>query len=121
MISKPKRLHRELQLLGRTKCDLLACFNLEGFASCRIAPYSSWSLPDLQDAKTSNPNSLTLLEMLGDQTNELVEQRLSLPLRQLVLLGQAGRKMLESDWTSGRFCLSCHDFEPFIERERSKD
>jgi hypothetical protein len=35
-----------------------------------------------------------------------------------VLFGQAGRKVLESDGTSGRFCLSCHSFEPFNERER---
>jgi hypothetical protein len=35
-----------------------------------------------------------------------------------MLLGQAGRKMLESDWTSLHFRLSCHSLEPFIERER---
>ena len=78
---------------------------------------SSWPLPDLQDAKTSNSNTFSLLEMLGDETDKIVEQGLSLPFRQLMLLGQAGRKMLESDWTIGRFRLSCHDFEPFIERE----
>ena len=27
----------------------------------------------------------------------------------------ASREMLESDWTSGHFRLSCHNFEPFIE------
>ena len=40
---------------------------------------------------------------------------------QNMLLGQAGREMLESDWTSGCFCLSCHNFEPFIEREELKN
>jgi hypothetical protein len=112
-----QRLYRELQFLGRTKCDLLACFDLDRFASCRIAPHSSWSLPDLKDAKTSNSNTFSLLEMLGNETNKIIEQRLSFSLSQLVLFGQAGRKVLESDWTTGRFCLSCHSFEPFIERE----
>jgi hypothetical protein len=35
-----------------------------------------------------------------------------------MLLGQTGRKMLESDWTSGHFRLSRDNFEPFI---KSKD
>ena len=34
------------------------------------------SLPDLQNAKTSNPNSFPLLETLGNETNKIVEQRL---------------------------------------------
>ena len=113
-----RRLYRELQFFGRTKCNLFARFDLDRFAGCRVAPHSSWSLPDLQNAKTSNPNSFALLEMLGNETNKIVEQRLPLPFCQLMLLGQAGREMLESDWTSGRFRLSCHNFEPFIERER---
>jgi len=71
-----------------------------------VATHSSRPLPDLKDAKTSNPNSLTLLAMFGNETNKIIEQRLSLSLSQLVLFGQAGRKVLESDWTSGRFCLS---------------
>ena len=115
-----RRLYRELKFLSRTKCHLLACFDLDRFAGCRIPPHSSWTLPDLQDAKTSNPNSFALLEMLGDETNKIVEQRLPLLFCQLMLLGQAGREMLESDWTIGCFCLSCHSFEPFIECERAE-
>jgi hypothetical protein len=53
--------------------------------------------------------------MLGNETNKIIEQRLSLPFRQLMLLGQTGREMLESDWTSGHFRVSRHNFEPFIE------
>jgi hypothetical protein len=82
---RTKRLHRELQFLGRTKCDLLAGFDLDRFASCRIAPHSSWSLPDLKDAKTSNSDTFSLLEMLGNETNKLAEQGLSLPFGQLLL------------------------------------
>src|ERR1700746_31072 len=92
-----QQLHRKPQFLSRAKRDLLACFDLDRFASRRIAPHSSWPFPDLQDAKTSNPNAFAFLEVLGNETNELIEQRLSLPLRQLMLLGQAGREMPESD------------------------
>ena len=56
--------------------------------------------------------------MLGNETDEIIEQRLSLPFRQLMLLGQTGREMLESDWTSGHFRSSYHNFEPFFEREK---
>jgi hypothetical protein len=59
--------------------------------------------------------------MLGNETNKIIEQRLSLPFRQLMLLGQTGRKMLESDWTSGHFRLSCHNFEPFMKAKRLND
>jgi hypothetical protein len=51
-----KALHRELQLFGCP--DFLACFDLDRLTGCRIAPHTSCALPDLQDAKTSNPNSL---------------------------------------------------------------
>jgi hypothetical protein len=47
--------------------------------------------------------------MLGDEANKIVEQRLSSPFRQLMLLGQTGRQVLESDWASGQFRLSCHE------------
>jgi hypothetical protein len=32
-----------------------------------------------------------------------------------MLLGQTGREMFKSNWTSSHFRLSCHNFEPFIE------
>jgi hypothetical protein len=117
---RTKRLYRELQFFGRTKCDFLARFDLDRFAGRRIPAYSSWPFPDLQNAKTSNPYSFALLEMLGDETDKLFEQGFSLPFRQLMLLGQTGREMLESDWTSGHFRLSCHNFEPFIESKEGE-
>jgi hypothetical protein len=36
-----------------------------------------------------------------------------------MVLCQSSREMLEGDRTIGRFCLSCHSLEPFIEREVS--
>jgi len=114
-----KLLYRELQFLGRAKCDLLARFDLDGFAGCGVAPHSSWPLPDLKDTKTSNPNAFALLEVLGNEADQPIKQGHPLPFRQLMVLGQPSREVLESDWTIGRFCLSCHSLEPFIEREVS--
>jgi hypothetical protein len=59
--------------------------------------------------------------MLGNETNKIVEQRLPLPFCQLMLLGQAGREMLESDWTSGCFCLSCHNLSLSLSARGLKD
>jgi hypothetical protein len=52
-------------LLGRTERDFLACFDLDRFTGCKIAPHASSALPDLQDAKTRNTDSFAFLEMLG--------------------------------------------------------
>jgi len=119
MISEPNRLDRELQLLGCAKCDLLACLDLDRFAGGRIPAHSSWPLPDLKDTKTSNPNAFALLEVLGNEADQPIKQGHPLPFRQLMVLRQPSREVLESDWTIGRFCLSCHSLEPFIEREVS--
>jgi len=117
MISEPNRLDRELQLLGCAKCDLLACLDLDRFAGGRIPAHSSWPLPDLKDTKTSNPNAFALLEVLGNEADQAVQQVHPLPFRQLMVLCQSSREMLEGDRTIGRFCLSCHSLEPFIERQ----
>ena len=73
--------HRELQVLGRSERDFLTCFDLDRFAGCRIAPHPSCPLPDLQNTKTSNPNSFALLEMLGDKTNKIAEKGFTCPFR----------------------------------------
>ena len=67
-------LNRELQFLGRTERDFLACFDLDRFSGCRIAPHPSCSLSDLQDAKTCNTGSFALLEMLRDKADEIAKE-----------------------------------------------
>jgi len=108
-------LYRKLQFLGRSERHFFTRFDLNRFAGCRIAPHPSRSLPDLQNAETCNSDAFPLSEMLGNKAYQVIEQRLAISFCELVLFGQASRKMLESDWTAGfcqrrRFCLSCHDF-----------
>lgn len=89
------------QILGRPERDFLACLDLDRFAGGGIAPHASRPLPDLQDAETHDADSLALLEMLGDQADEVAEQGFAGPLRQLMFLGQGGREMLEGHGTAG--------------------
>jgi hypothetical protein len=63
------QLNRELQHLGRPERDFLACFDLDRFSGCGIAPHASCALSNLQDAKTRNTDSFALLEMLGDKAD----------------------------------------------------
>ena len=63
-------LNSHLQVLGRPECDFLAGLDLDGFAGGRIAPHTGGALPDLQDAQPGNADSFTLLEMLGDGTED---------------------------------------------------
>jgi hypothetical protein len=49
----------------------------------------------LQDAKTGNPDAFSLLQMPGDQADEIVEENLSHPFREVVLFGHTGRQVLK--------------------------
>jgi len=89
------------QILGRAERDFLARFDLDRFAGRGIAPHASRPLPDLQNAETHDADSLTLLEMLCDQADEVAEKGFARPLRQLMFLGQGGREMLEGNGTAG--------------------
>ena len=86
---------------------------------CRIAPHARRPLPDLQDAETSNTDSLILLEMLRDQANEVAEQGFTCLFRQLMLLGQDRGKLLERNWTPGFgcggrcLCFGCRRYDDF--------
>jgi hypothetical protein len=66
-------LNSHLQVLGRPKCDLLACFDLDCLSGGWIAPHASCALPDLQNTQPRNLDSLTFLEMLGDEADEIAE------------------------------------------------
>src|SRR5438128_561510 len=46
--------NRELQFLGRPKRNFLACLDLDRFSGRRIAPHTSRTLPNLEDAETHN-------------------------------------------------------------------
>src|SRR5262249_2620347 len=51
-------LNRHLQVLGWPECDFLARFDLDGFSGRRVSSHAGGALPDLQDAKSRNPDPL---------------------------------------------------------------
>jgi len=112
------QLNCELQFLGCSECDFFARFDLDRLTRCRIAAHTSCALSDLQDTKTRDPDALTLLEMLCDQSDEIADESLARTFRHLMLFGHSRRKMFERDGTVGLrrrgrlFCLSCHDVGP---------
>src|ERR1700736_1120995 len=75
------------------------------------------ALPDLQDAKTGNADSLALLEMLSNKADEIAKEGFTGPFCQLMLLGQDRRKMLKRHGTAalgrcGLFVSFRHDGPP---------
>jgi hypothetical protein len=113
-------LYRKLQVLGRPECDFPACFDLDGLSGCRIAPHAGCAISDLQDAETGDLDSFALLEMLGDQTDEIAEDGFTSPFCYLMLLRQSRRKMLKRDGAAGlgrsRWFrgFACHDGYPSL-------
>ena len=65
-----------------------------GLAGRRIAAHAGGALAHLQDAEPGDLHPLALLEVLGDQADQVFEHLLALLLGQLVLLRQRGGKML---------------------------
>ena len=54
------------QLLGRTEGDLLAGRNLHRLACGRVAPRARLTLTHLKRAKATDPDAVTLLQVLRD-------------------------------------------------------
>ena len=77
------------QFFGCSESDFLAGPNLNCLAGRRVAPHASASFSNLQYAEPRNSDSFTLLQMLGDQTDEVVEEFASRAFCQLMLFGQA--------------------------------
>ena len=90
-----QRLNCCFQFLGRPKSDFLAGLDLNRLAGRRIAPHASGSFSYLQDAKPGNSYSFALLQMLGDQSDKVVEEFAPRPFCQLVLLAK-----LTATWLS---------------------
>jgi hypothetical protein len=63
--------------------------NLNCLAGRRVSPHAGGSLSNLPDAEPSNSDSFAFLQMLGDQTDEVVQEFASCAFRQFVLFGQA--------------------------------
>src|SRR6476661_2332419 len=100
-------LDRELQILGGPECHLLARFDLDGLSGRRISAHAGCARANLQDAEARNPDPLTFLEVLGDQAHKIAEDRLPRAFRELMILGQPCRQMLERNGASfgSRWCF----------------
>src|SRR5258705_2171923 len=69
-----------LELLGGAEGNLLAGLDVDRLAGGGVAAHAGSALAHLQDAKTDDANALALLQMLGDPSDHVVENRLSLLL-----------------------------------------
>ena len=69
-----QRLNCCFQFLGRPKSDFLAGLNLNRLAGCRIAPHASAPFSNLQYAEPRNSDSFAFLQVLGDLTDEVVQE-----------------------------------------------
>ena len=87
------RLNRFLEFLGRAERDLLACLDLNGLAGRGIAAHPGSALADLQNAQPDNPDPIPLLQMLGQQTDEIGQDGLGLFLRHRMIIGKLRREM----------------------------
>src|SRR5262249_43564008 len=105
-----QRLNRHLQVLGRPEGDFLARFDLDGFSGRRVASHAGRALPDLQDAKTRNPDPFAFLEMLGNRAQEAPEDPLPLAFGEFMIGRHPCRKMLKRNGTAGFGPHWCHRF-----------
>src|SRR5262249_58178456 len=62
------------QFFGCSESDFLAGPNLNCLAGRRVAPHASGSFSNLQYAQPRNSDSFAFLQVLGDQTDEVVQE-----------------------------------------------
>ena len=84
-----------LQFLGGPECNFLAGLYLNRLAGCGIAPHACGPVPDLQDAETGNADALSLFQMPGYQTDQIVQEIVSGAFGYVVVFGQTRRKMFK--------------------------
>src|SRR5437764_10478348 len=94
-----------LEFLGRTEGDLLAGLDVDRLAGSGVAAHAGGALADLEDAEADNADALALLQVLGDLADHVVQDGLSLLLRQFLLFGDRRRQVLQRDGRRGRCFL----------------
>src|SRR5579885_3375790 len=62
-----------LEFLGCAEGNLLAGFDLNGFAGCRITAHARGALAHLEDAEAADPDPLTLFQVLDDLAHQAAE------------------------------------------------
>src|SRR6185312_4067304 len=94
-----------LQFLGRAEGNFLAGLDVDGFARGGVAAHARGALAHLQDAEADDADAFALLEVLGDAADQVVENGFRLLLRQLLLIGDGCREMLQRNGGRGRCFL----------------
>src|SRR6478672_7632026 len=90
------------QLLRGAEGDLLAGLDLDRLAGRGVAAHARGALAHLQDAEAADADAVALLQMLDDIVDHAAEDRLGVLLRQLVLLGDHRREVLQRNGGSSR-------------------
>src|SRR5258707_4656065 len=86
-----------LELLCGAEGYLLACLDLDRRAGCRVAAHAGGALAHLQDAEAADADPIALLQVLGDEADEIAEDRLGLLLRHLVIFRQLRCQVSQRD------------------------
>ena len=95
------RSDRHLEVLGGAEGHLLGGLDLDRLAGRRVAAHAGGALAHLQDAEAGDLHPLALLQVIGDQADEVVEHFLALALREFVLFRQCIGQLLGGDRLSG--------------------
>src|SRR5471032_55916 len=105
-------LDRFLQILGDAEGDLLRRLDLDGSARRRVTAHTRRTVAHLKDAEARDTDLVALLEMLHDETDEIVEAAGRVLLRHAGLLSQLGRDLRERNGRYGRllcrYYWCCH-------------
>src|SRR6185503_11186505 len=88
---------RVLQFLGGAERDLLARLDLDRFAGRGIASHAGGALADLKDAESVETDANALLELLGDEDDEVVHDRIGLLLGEAMLRRHLDRDLTVAD------------------------
>jgi hypothetical protein len=99
----PKNVDRLFQFFRGAEGHFLRGLDLHRLTRGRVAAHTGGALADDQDAEAGETDTVAFLEVLRDESDNVVEHRLGLLFRQLVALGEVGREVLQAD--SVLFCL----------------
>ena len=86
-----------LEFLGGAEGNLLARLDLDRLAGRGIAAHAGGALTDHENAKPVEANTVALLQVLGEKTDQITQEGLGLLLRHFMIAGQGGGELLGAD------------------------
>src|SRR5690349_23503307 len=106
VLKAPSELHGFLEFLGGAESNLFGCLDLDLLTGRRVASHTGRALANLQNSKTADTDTVALLQMLGDRSDEIPQHRFALLLRELVTLRELSGEMLQRDGGCRRLFVS---------------